>query len=183
MAMDYDTKPTKTLRLPFIALLFEIRRPATVLWGVVPVVINAVNRSLSMFFFEVFIRLEHVVSKILKAIPSLANLYSTPAIVVPFSFVRIRAAVMYVSPDSPKVRPAQSMFRDSFYKKLFTQAATRSYISTLQVSRCYSLFNSALTKTLPEGISKLVLPHKTQHGKTAMFLTSQIIKGATNLHA
>jgi hypothetical protein len=100
-------------------------RPTTVLRTISFIAINAVQT----LFWRAF---SHIGEKVLKAIPFLANCYSSCAIHIEFFVLRVAASFQHTLPRNPCWRHDHAVFRNGFAVAFSAKATARCYVASLQ---------------------------------------------------
>lgn len=152
-----------------ISRLFLLRNPSTILWAIVPVYLDSIQRK------SWAPRRRHVIEEILKIRPSLTNHNSPATIVTPVLVPRVVATIAHPSPDFVKPVLAKTVF---FVRLVIIarMTPTRRHLSfTLVAKKILSASHNLLTALTPTSpIPRTVRMVKTYDCQKANLLSRQV---------
>lgn len=122
--------------IPFVKSLFLYGGPSAVFWAIITVWVNSINGVLLAW------PLPHVIKKISKNLPSLANGDASSTVIVPVRFFGIGASFNHTGPNIVYGLPAPTVHKGASPSKLRPVATTGNPFSTRKI-KLFNLKNSS----------------------------------------
>jgi len=160
------TVKRKPYIVPFVSSLFFTGRPLTVVWGVVSLIINTVNR---MFFGG---SITHIRQEVLKLTPSIAHGNSPAAITRVRFIIGICAALNNMRPRSVFRSASKSM--RSFFRFINLQTATGLRRTIGKAGAVYNNIRTALTFAKPSESAVFIPLNRYKSNESTEYQTSNI---------
>lgn len=150
-----------------VSILLAARRPSTVPWFVVAVIIDLVQRRAIWPW-------PHVRREVLEISPTLTNHDSTPAIVGKAAGFRIDASLNHIGPGIMFGRACHAMRREMLGHAVGLQASARPRASACEVAGLHADSGAALTAARPKYPPVTTRIFERHHRETAELLSDQI---------
>jgi len=157
-----------------IIVLLHPRRPATIVWFVIAIVVNAIKREARRLF-------AHVRKEIFKAVaPTVANLDAATAVIFKLFNPWIVASRFHVGPSAECGTVSKSVGNTLFPSSFPLKAAARLRVTATQITCTDGYFNSASTAALPvndDNTSRSAIAMgNTKNGQTTVLLACDIVE-------